>query len=509
MTPLFLPAMEQQREQETKSSSSDEPRKKKRRIERDKENCSQWEDSSIVHSDFSWNGCPSEVQMHILDFVQDPNVVRKAIAAKDSKKILEYMKPLILLLSVDKKMNVLALDKIGKINGEMLKIFPRCLLRFVRKAANFRCRYPLQLPTCVELSSEKNIISGLLEIASSCGHIEFCERLIDAGVFKDSVINNKELVRAIYLHDKSAVKKLIENKQGEALFKNGANQLMMASTVGDFGVLKLLLGAKFGDLNAITNDGTTALMFAAQNGHSEVMELLLRNGANLDQQDNNGLSAFMRAAWGGHIAAMELLLANGAVIDQKSRTGLTAVMMAARGGHKAAMRWLFASSAFVVDQRDKNGLTAFIHAAQCGHRSAMNLLLKKGAAMDSADPFGETALILASRNGHKEVIRFLLDSGAVVDQVCVGGRTALMGAAGNGHRELVKLLLERGAVIDRQGVYGNVALINAASQGYEDIVKLLLDEGATANLHVALERAQSKGHLNIVELLKRHLGLLD
>jgi ankyrin repeat protein len=43
------------------------------------------------------------------------------------------------------------------------------------------------------------------------------------------------------------------------------------------------------------NDGWTPLIVAAREGHKDVVELLLTNGANIDQQSGSGWTALMSA----------------------------------------------------------------------------------------------------------------------------------------------------------------------------------------------------------------------
>ena len=50
------------------------------------------------------------------------------------------------------------------------------------------------------------------------------------------------------------------------------------------------------DINAKNNDGWTAVMWAARNGHSECVKVLHQLGADINAKNNNGWTAVMRAA---------------------------------------------------------------------------------------------------------------------------------------------------------------------------------------------------------------------
>ena len=59
-------------------------------------------------------------------------------------------------------------------------------------------------------------------------------------------------------------------------------------------------------------DGDTALMLAAQRGHIELVNLLLKNGADVDARNLNGETVMMRAAENDRVAMVKILLAHHA-----------------------------------------------------------------------------------------------------------------------------------------------------------------------------------------------------
>lgn len=66
-------------------------------------------------------------------------------------------------------------------------------------------------------------------------------------------------------------------------------------------------------VDAGTRYQQTALMFAAQYGHLDVVELLIEKGANINQKDTfYGVTPLMAAMQDGHVAVMKLLLEKGA-----------------------------------------------------------------------------------------------------------------------------------------------------------------------------------------------------
>jgi ankyrin repeat protein len=80
--------------------------------------------------------------------------------------------------------------------------------------------------------------------------------------------------------------------------------------------------------------GNTALMRASQNGHVEIVRLLLEKGAQIDTQSNTGFTALMAASFAsGTIECVRLLLEKGANMYIKNKHGKTVKDVAKSKGH--------------------------------------------------------------------------------------------------------------------------------------------------------------------------------
>jgi uncharacterized protein len=73
----------------------------------------------------------------------------------------------------------------------------------------------------------------------------------------------------------------------------------------------LLLATK-ADVNSKDSDGPTPLIFAAMNGYTEIVEILLENDADMDAEDKDGRTALQWAVFEGRGDIKRLLVTNGA-----------------------------------------------------------------------------------------------------------------------------------------------------------------------------------------------------
>ena len=106
---------------------------------------------------------------------------------------------------------------------------------------------------------------------------------------------------------------------------DGATPLFIASQNGHAEVVSLLLGKEGVDVNQATNDGATPLYIASQEGHAEVVSLLLgKEGVDVNQATNDGATPLFIASQNGHAEVVSLLLGKeGIDVNQATNDGAT------------------------------------------------------------------------------------------------------------------------------------------------------------------------------------------
>ena len=140
---------------------------------------------------------------------------------------------------------------------------------------------------------------------------------------------------------------------------------------------------------------------ASRNGHTEVVKLLIDNGADVTADNNY---AIRNASREGHTEIVKLLIDAGADVTARDNYAIR-------------------------------------YATYNGHLEIVKLLIDAGADVTAVD---NQAIRYASYNGHIEVVKLLIDNGADVN---AKNNEAIREASENGHIEVVDLLKKHGATL--------------------------------------------------------------
>lgn len=269
--------------------------------------------------------------------------------------------------------------------------------------------------------------------------------------------------------------------------------LVIAAARNDLAEVELQL-AEGADPNiARDSDGWTPLLFAAQEGGTEVAQALLAAGALPDRANDDGWTPLMIAAQNGHAGVVDALLDQGANPRVGRSTNWTALHSAVFKNQVQIVDRLLDTN--ISREAAEDGYTALTLAAQEGADAIITLLLDEGVAIDGSVD-GPSPVFMASQNGHASALQLLLGAGADADD---GGANEppVVIAATRGHTEVVVLLADGGADLDQPRADGVTALHWAAYDDLVEMAALLVelgadlsvvdDDGRTA-LDIAVER---------------------
>ena len=287
----------------------------------------------------------------------------------------------------------------------------------------------------------------------------------------------------------------------------GQSALHWAAEGGHVSTIRALQLCGETDLERATDHGETAAMFAAFNGHLEVVQFLHTAGCDLDKANNNGNTAGILAAESGHLEVVQFLHRAACDLEKANNNGNIAAMFAACNGHLEAVQFLHRAGCD-LEKANNNGDTAGIVAAENSHVEVVQFLHRAGCDFGKADNDGWTAGILAAQNGHLEVVQFLHTAGCDFGKADNNGDTAGIRAAESGHSEVVKFLHRAGCDFGRANNNGTTAGIGAAANGHLEAVRFLHRAGcdfgkADNNGDTAGIRAAESGHLEVVKFLHR------
>jgi ankyrin repeat protein len=153
--------------------------------------------------------------------------------------------------------------------------------------------------------------------------------------------------------------------------------------------------------------GGTGLILASAAGHGEVVQSLLRAGADVNAVDERGWPAILRAAYFGHGAIVRALLESGASPDSReTHEGGTALHFAARQNHPDTVRALLDAGAD-PNAALSNGWTSLMWAVERGSAEVVRMLIEAGADPNASTATGVTALQWAQRRGDPEILALL------------------------------------------------------------------------------------------------------
>ena len=208
------------------------------------------------------------------------------------------------------------------------------------------------------------------------------------------------------------------------------------------------------DVNKESDNGIRCICVAALNGHDEVIDLLIKAGADVNYYSNYGIPV-MAAARGGHFKCVDLLLKAGTDINAESWYGNEIIES-------------------IIDYSDgEDDDCNDIDSAKC-----IASLLEAGLVEDPTKYLLHRAISM-DRYG---IVELLVKLGADLTEVDFDYGTPLMRAADHGWIKAVRLFLFAGADVNYTRSFGRNALWAATKQLRINTMKVLLDGGAHINV---------------------------
>ena len=182
--------------------------------------------------------------------------------------------------------------------------------------------------------------------------------------------------------------------------------------LGNLGAASALLehGASLTETNLA---GNSPVHTATLNGHVDILQEMIENEKiELDRVNHRGESALHLGAAATHSTeCLQLLIREGANVNLKAADGRTPIMMASIHGRVSRTKILISAGAD-LEATDKYGRTALHVASFYGHEQLIALILQcPGIDARRKDYSGSTPLHMSATSEHLEACRRLAMSG--------------------------------------------------------------------------------------------------
>lgn len=240
-----------------------------------------------------------------------------------------------------------------------------------------------------------------------------------------------------------------------------------------------------GDPNIRDGSGQTLLHAAVRGGHLELVKLLLARSADAnacsDEFPYHTYPAQI-ASYDGALEILDELVKYGADLNIQTQNGCTLIHLAVFGEEIAVMQYLLDREAD-VDIPAEDNVTPLASATMHGYVEATRLLLDAGADPNAEYAWGLTPL---SQVSEPEIARMLIAHGADVNYIGRSGITPIFHA---GSLEVLEILLAHGARIDIIDLNGNTLLHQAMDamvmSDYDEVIKCIVHHPLDEAIRIA------------------------
>ncbi|MCK5519804.1 MAG: ankyrin repeat domain-containing protein [Candidatus Marinimicrobia bacterium] len=186
--------------------------------------------------------------------------------------------------------------------------------------------------------------------------------------------------------------------------KKGLSAIDIAISEGNYSLVEFLI-RKGAEIQCKTKKGYPLLFDKNIYEYPNMVKHLLARGCNVNEK-YKGFTPLINASNYGKTDIIELLLKHGADINAKTKTGLSSILNAAQSSSIETVRLLIEHGANINDQ-ENSGVTPLINAIANIDFDIAEYLIKKGADPLLSDSKGRSAVSLLEFYGRMDLIELI------------------------------------------------------------------------------------------------------
>lgn len=245
-----------------------------------------------------------------------------------------------------------------------------------------------------------------LPLAALRGHAKITELLVAAGFDTSAILWRFTALELASKYGHTDVIKVLLN----AGVPGTALDLANAVSSGSIPAVLLLLQNDANLHGIAARTGDTALHAAVRERNNEMLQFILKAGANVEILDYHGNTPLYRAVERRNGDAAQLLFEYGAIAEPQIQSGAKSILHHALSHSAGELVPLLLEHGAKVEAKTNHNMTPFLKAASCGSVLALEDLHAAGCDIHARDDMQRTALHLAAV-GHTDAVKALLRLG--------------------------------------------------------------------------------------------------